>query len=77
MAKTTVLEIPVEEVPKLEAQLAQLVAKFQQAEEAHAARELLLAPLRAETDQILAAISRSVANVEKYLAVAGVPFHHQ
>ncbi len=77
MAKTTVLEIPTEEIPKLEAQLAQLLAKFQQTEEAHAAREALLAPLRAETDQILAAISRSVANVEKYLAATGVPFHCQ
>lgn len=65
MAKTIVLEIPAEEVPKLEVQLAQLLAKIQQTEEEQAAREVILAPLRAETDQILAAISRSVANVLK------------
>jgi hypothetical protein len=77
VAKTTVLEIPAEEVPKFEAQLAQLLAKMQQAEAEHAAREVLLAPLRADTDQVLAAISRSIANVEKYLAATGVPFHRQ
>lgn len=77
MDKTITLEVPEEEVPKLKTQLAELVAKFKEAEKEHERREKTLAPLRAETDQILAAIQRSLNNVERHLAATGIPFYDQ
>lgn len=77
MNQTIRLEIPEEEVPKLKNQLAQLVAKFKAVEEEHERSERQLVPLRAETDQILAATQRSLNNVERLLAATGLPFYDQ
>ncbi len=75
MEKMTVLEIPEDEVPKLEVSLAQAVARLREIDEEYVARQQRMAVLGAETDQIIEAIKRSLANVEKYLSATGVPVH--
>jgi uncharacterized membrane protein YheB (UPF0754 family) len=77
MQKMTVLEIPEEEVPKLEVSLAQAVARLREIDEEYIARQQRIAALGAETDQILEAIKRSLANVEKFLSATGTPVHLQ
>ncbi len=77
MEKMTVSEIPEEETPKLEVRLAQTVARLRQIDEEYVARQQRMAALGAETDQILEAIKRSLANVEKYLSATGAPVYLQ
>jgi hypothetical protein len=77
MQKMTVLEIPEEEVPKLEVSLAQAVARLREIDEEYIARQQRIAALGAETDQILEAIKRSLVNVEKFLSATGTPVHLQ
>jgi len=77
MEKMVVLEIPEEEVPKLEVSLAQAVVRLREMDEEYAARQQRMAALGAETDQILEAIKRSLANVEKHLSATGTPVYLQ
>ena len=77
MEKMTVLEIPEEELPKLEVSLAKAVARLREIDEEYVARQQRMAALSAETDQILEAIKRSLANVEKYLSATGAPVYLQ
>lgn len=71
MEKMIVLEIPEEEVPKLEVDLAQAVAHLREIDKEYVARQQRMAALGAETDQMLESIKRSLANVEKYLSATG------
>lgn len=75
MEKMTVLEIPEEEVPKLAVTLAQVVARLREIDEEHEARQARIAASSAETEQALAAIKRSLANVEKFLSASVAPLH--
>jgi hypothetical protein len=77
MEKTTTLEIPEDEVPKLEAALSEVIARLREIDEEHEARQSRIAALSAETDQMLDLIRRSLANVEKYLSASDPAFHLQ
>ena len=77
MDKTIILEIPQEEATQFEAQLAKLLQQMQEVFDEHEARQSRIAQLRAESEQSLAAIRRSLANVEKYHSATNVPFRLQ
>jgi septal ring factor EnvC (AmiA/AmiB activator) len=77
MEKMIVLEIPEEEVPKLEVSLAQAIARLEELEAEHVARQQRIALLSAESDQILESIKRSLRNVEKYLAASDAGLYLQ
>lgn len=77
MEKMTTLEIPEEEVPKLEVSLAQAIARLEEMEAEHAARQQRMALLQAESEQILEDIKRSLRNVEKYYAATDLSVYLQ
>ncbi len=77
MEKTTILEIPEDEIPKLEATLSQVIARLREIDDEHEARQNRIASLSAETDQTLDLIKRTLANVEKYLSAFDPAFHLQ
>ena len=75
MKKVITLEIPVEEAIKLEEQLERLVQRMKETEAEHEARQIRIAGYRAEREQAMQAIRRSLNNVEKYQSIPLVPFH--
>lgn len=77
MEKMTVLEIPEAEVPKLEVSLAQAIARLEEMEAEHVARQQRIALLQAESEQILEDIKRSLRNVEKYHAATDLSVYLQ
>lgn len=77
MEKTTTLEIPEDEIPKLEAALSEVIARLREIDEEHEARQSRIAALSAETDRMLDLIRRSLANVGKCLSAFDPAFHIQ
>jgi hypothetical protein len=67
MDKTTILEIPAEEAPKLEKAIEKALQQLRQFDEEYEARKPLIAARSAETDALLERIKENLAHVEEYL----------
>ena len=67
MEKTTVIEVPEAEMPKLEEMLEALTHELRRSNEAYEARKPLLAARSAETEANLKQIGENLAYVEEYL----------
>lgn len=65
--KTTMLEIPEAEVPKLAQALEEAVSYLRQLNEEYEARQPRVAALSAETEALLQEIGKNLAYVEEYL----------
>ena len=65
--KTTFLEIPEAEAPKLAQAIEEAVHYLRQLNEEYEARQPRIAALRAETDALLQEIGKNLAYVEEYL----------
>jgi hypothetical protein len=67
MEKTTVIEVPDTEMPKLQQMLEELTLQLRQSSEAYEARKPFLAARSAETEANLKQIGDNLAYVEEYL----------
>ena len=65
--KTTILEIPEAEVPKLAKAIEDTLRQLRQFEEEDQVRQQRIAALGAETDQLLKQIKTNLAYVEEHL----------
>jgi len=75
MCKTILLTILPKEVFQLKLQLAELLQCMRETLDEHEMRQIRIAQLSAETDQVLAATNRSLARIEAMLA-ASAPNSH-
>ncbi|MCG3163284.1 MAG: hypothetical protein JMDDDDMK_04673 [Acidobacteria bacterium] len=77
MDKTTILEIPEEEAPKLEKAIEEAIRQLRELNDEYEARRPRIAALSSETDTLLEQIKNNLAYVEEYLRTPLPDLHVQ